>query len=81
MVQETRPDIVLCDIGLPDLDGYAVARHIREEVRDSPPLLVALTGYGTAADRARALAAGFDEHVVKPVLPEVVVRLVERVRH
>jgi len=60
-----RPDVVLLDIGLPGMDGYEVARRLRRELRPAP-LLVALTGYGQEEDRRLALAAGFDEHVVKP---------------
>jgi CheY-like chemotaxis protein len=62
------PDVVLVDIGLPGLDGYEVARHIRS--LDGPRLsLVALTGYGEPEDKKRALEAGFDAHLVKPVDP------------
>jgi PAS domain S-box-containing protein len=60
------PDIILCDLGLPGLDGFEVARRVRSE--QSPDLrLFALTGYGQAEDRERALAAGFDDHLTKPV--------------
>ena len=62
-----RPDVVVVDLGLPGLDGYEVARRLRAEGRDLG--LVALTGYGQPADREKALAAGFDTHVVKPVEP------------
>ena len=65
-----RPDVVLVDVGLPGLDGYEVAQQIRANERGSRMLLVALTGYGQAEDRRRALAAGFDVHLVKPVAPE-----------
>jgi PAS domain S-box-containing protein len=61
-----EPDVALIDVGLPELDGYEVARRIRAESRRGM-LLVALTGYGLAEDRERALAAGFDLHLVKPV--------------
>jgi PAS domain S-box-containing protein len=61
-------DVALVDIGLPDLDGYEVARHLRRRF-GARLRLVALTGYGQPADRERAVAAGFDEHVVKPVDP------------
>ena len=65
-----RPDVVLLDIGLPGMDGYEVARKLRAN-RDSPPrLLVAVTGYGGDEVRRRALEAGFDRHLVKPVDPE-----------
>jgi signal transduction histidine kinase len=63
-----RPDVVLVDIGLPWLDGYEVARRIREA--DRGIRLVALTGYGCDADVQRARAAGFDEHVLKPASAE-----------
>ena len=61
-----EPDVALIDVGLPEIDGYEVARRIRAESRRDM-LLVALTGYGLAEDRERALAAGFDLHLVKPI--------------
>jgi signal transduction histidine kinase/CheY-like chemotaxis protein len=64
LVLARRPDVALVDIGLPGLDGYEVARRLRGA---SPTCLVALTGYGGEADRARAASAGFDAHLVKPV--------------
>jgi CheY-like chemotaxis protein len=60
-------DFVLVDIGLPDLDGYEVARRLRSHPATRRVRLVALTGYGRQEDRRRALAAGFDEHLAKPV--------------
>jgi two-component system, sensor histidine kinase len=71
--QRLRPDAALIDIGLPGIDGYEVARRLRTEVPGAR--LVAVTGYGQPEDRERALAAGFDEHVVKPVDPEQLQRL------
>jgi signal transduction histidine kinase/CheY-like chemotaxis protein len=65
-ILERRPEVALVDIGLPILDGYAVARHVREKLGDSIRL-VAVTGYGQAEDRQRALSAGFDEHMRKPL--------------
>jgi CheY-like chemotaxis protein len=64
-----RPEVALIDIGLPGLDGYEVARRVRSLLgRDV--FLVAITGYGEPHDRRRALEAGFDAHLVKPLAPE-----------
>lgn len=60
------PDVVLCDLGLPDLDGFAVARELRKEPGLAPVWLVALTGYAQPEDRRRAREAGFDQHLAKP---------------
>ena len=62
----TNPDVALVDVGLPRLDGYEVARRIRE-ASGSRMFLVALTGYGQPEDRMRAAAAGFDVHLTKPI--------------
>ena len=64
------PDVVFLDIGLPVMDGYEVARRMRA-LDGKRMTLVAITGYGQEADRQRALAAGFDSHLVKPVSLEV----------
>ena len=69
-----QPDHVLVDIGLPDLDGYEVARVLRLRLGQRLKL-VALTGYGQQADRKRSADAGFDAHLVKPVTPADIVRL------
>ncbi|HZP85599.1 MAG TPA: response regulator [Burkholderiales bacterium] len=61
------PDIVLLDIGLPKLDGYEVARRIREQDGGADMLLVALTGWGQEEDRRRSKEAGFDHHMTKPI--------------
>jgi CheY-like chemotaxis protein len=62
-----RPDVALLDIGLPVLDGYELAAGLRERLGTHPCRLVALTGYGQEADRARSSAAGFHQHLVKPI--------------
>jgi PAS domain S-box-containing protein len=64
---EFRPDVVLLDIGLPDVNGYEVARRIRKLEGVRQPLLVALTGWGQEADKRLAASAGFDQHWTKPV--------------
>lgn len=66
VADERPPTIAVLDIGLPVMDGYEVARRIRES-GPAPPRLLAVTGYGQELDRARALDAGFDDHLVKPV--------------
>jgi CheY-like chemotaxis protein len=61
------PEVVLCDIGLPGMDGYEVARTLRNEPRLRNAQLIAVTGYAQRKDRERAQAAGFDLHLAKPV--------------
>jgi signal transduction histidine kinase/ActR/RegA family two-component response regulator len=74
-----RPEVALVDIGLPRLDGYEVARRIREAM-GSDIFLIALTGYGQPEDRARAAAAGFDVHLIKPVDVDALDRLLAGVK-
>lgn len=62
-----RPDVVLCDIGLPKLNGYEACRRMKEQAWDKKMILVAVTGWGQDEDRRRASEAGFDYHMVKPV--------------
>jgi signal transduction histidine kinase/CheY-like chemotaxis protein len=64
--QDFAPDVIILDIGLPDIDGYEVARRLRNEV-GTEAILIALTGYGQDEDRALAKEAGFDYHLTKPV--------------
>jgi diguanylate cyclase len=64
MITRVQPDVALIDIGLPGLDGYCLARQVRSAGQKT--FLIALTGYGLAEDRSRALAAGFDAHLTKP---------------
>jgi signal transduction histidine kinase len=66
----TCPDVVLCDIGLPGMDGFGVAAALRQSPTTAGARLIAVTGYGQEEDRRRALEAGFDVHLVKPVDPE-----------
>jgi two-component system CheB/CheR fusion protein len=66
MARALKPDVVLCDIGLPDLDGFKVARVLRDDASLTTTRLVALSGYGRAEDRFRSREAGFDLHLTKP---------------
>jgi PAS domain S-box-containing protein len=74
-----HPDAVICDVGLPGLDGYQVARALRADPVTARATLIALTGYGLDDDRRRARAAGFDHHLTKPVDPGAVLRLLSTV--
>ena len=67
MANELKPDVVLLDIGLPKLDGYEVAKRIRLEPWGNSAILIAITGWGQAEDKALSREAGFDHHLVKPV--------------
>ena len=69
------PDLVLLDIGLPRMDGYEVARRLRDNADFSGTTLVAVTGYSGAEERQRSAEAGFNDHVVKPVDLETLKRL------
>jgi PAS domain S-box-containing protein len=70
-VDSFKPDVVLLDIGLPVMDGYEVARRLRTQIPLEQMRIVALSGYGQQADRERAVQAGFDDYLVKPVEPTV----------
>ena len=71
-------DLAILDIGLPGMDGYELARRMRAHARGGDLRLVALTGYGQERDRARALSADFDEHMVKPVAPDRLFEVVQQ---
>jgi CheY-like chemotaxis protein len=72
-----RPELVLLDIGMPGMDGYEVCRRLRREVGLMKATVVALTGWGQDEDRRRSHEAGFDHHIVKPVEPSALQRLLE----
>ena len=80
LARELHPDVALVDIGLPGLDGYQVAENLRASADGCQMLLVAITGYGRPEDSARAREAGFDAHLVKPVQPETLARLIDNPR-
>jgi signal transduction histidine kinase/ActR/RegA family two-component response regulator len=70
-IVRARPDVALVDIGLPGMNGYQVARAVREQDPQRAITLIALTGYGQPADKEMALEAGFDAHLLKPIAPAV----------
>ena len=74
------PDVVLLDLGLPDMDGWQLAGHFQEPRGGKRPLLVALTGLGQEADRRRSEEAGIDLHLVKPADPGQLLWLLNRFR-
>ena len=78
MLDEFDPQLALLDIGLPEINGYQLAGMVRAHPRGAGMRLVALTGYGQDNDRAQALAARFDEHLVKPVAAERLFELIAR---
>ncbi|HEX4025094.1 MAG TPA: ATP-binding protein [Steroidobacteraceae bacterium] len=78
MAEQFRPQVALLDIGMPRLDGYQTARRLREHPWGRSMLLVAITGWGQAHDRRQSHDAGFDRHLVKPVDPQALKRLIEQ---
>jgi CheY-like chemotaxis protein len=82
--REFQPGIVLLDIGLPEMDGYEVARRLRQQAQTKDAWLIAMTGYGQDTDRSRSQEAGFDYHLVKPVdaeeLEQLIIKLLSQAR-
>jgi CheY-like chemotaxis protein len=72
---QCQPDVVLCDIGLPGLDGYGVARKLRDNPATARARLIAVTAYGQDRDRRRSHEAGFEHHLVKPVEPDALIEV------
>jgi signal transduction histidine kinase/ActR/RegA family two-component response regulator len=73
-----RPEVVLLDVGMPNMNGYEACRRIREHEWGRNMLVIALTGWGQREDRARSQAAGFDQHFVKPVDPKILLAYLNR---
>ena len=78
-IRVKRPQLVFCDLGLPDLDGIEVCRRVRAAPTDVRPVMVALTGWGREQDLSATKAAGFDHHLVKPVAFDALLALFEKV--
>ena len=78
LVPTFAPQVVLLDIGLPEIDGFQVARMLRQMASTRHALLVAVTGYGQPEDRQASNAAGFDHHLVKPVSLRQLEELIDR---
>jgi CheY-like chemotaxis protein len=76
--QRIRPDIILCDIGLPDSDGYELATALRANPATARARLIAVTAYGGEQEKKRSREAGFQLHLVKPVKPESLLQELER---
>jgi PAS domain S-box-containing protein len=74
-IETSHPEVALLDIGMPEIDGYEVARRVRGDSRGHRTLLIAITGWGQEQDKARAMAAGFDLHFTKPVEPQRLIEL------
>jgi PAS domain S-box-containing protein len=74
-MEAAPPDVALLDIGMPEMDGYEVARRVRNQLRGRPIMLIAVTGWGQADDKSRAFAAGFDMHFTKPIEPQRLMEL------
>ena len=77
-VQADPPDVVLLDIGMPGMDGWQLAEQIREQKNIKTPFLIAITGFGTMADQLHSKESGIDVHLVKPVDPELLRRILVR---
>jgi CheY-like chemotaxis protein len=74
-----QPEVVLLDLGLPGMDGYAVASRLREQPWASEVTIFAVTGRGQEEDRQRSIANGFQEHIVKPVVPDQLKSLLAKI--
>ena len=80
LAAEQRPDLILLDVGLPGIDGYEVARRVRQLPALDHTRLIAMTGYGQDSDKQAAADAGFDAHIVKPVEYPTLMEAIEGLR-
>jgi CheY-like chemotaxis protein len=81
VAEQFRPAVVLLDIGLPKMNGLDVARHIREQPWGQRTVLIATTGWGQKADKVKSQAAGFDHHLIKPIDPPTLLRVLALAAH
>ena len=79
VADEEVPDVIIHDIGMPGMSGYEAARHLRQKPRLRKTVLVAHTAYSTNEDQRRALEAGFDRHITKPMDPAVLTKLLKSI--
>lgn len=77
MAKLEPPDVVLLDIGLPGMDGYEVARALRQQATGRKLYIAAITGYGSEGDKKRAAASGIDVHLTKPAHPFSIIKVLE----
>ena len=75
--RSSKPDVVLLDIGLPGMDGYQLAAHLRRDESIKDATLIAISGYGQEEDLRLAREAGFDHHLVKPIVSDDLIRLLK----
>lgn len=80
LVQAAQPNVVLCDLGLPGMDGFELCRSVRGLALAAQPVMVALTGWSRDDDRRRTSEAGFDHHLVKPVSSQKLVTVLRTIR-
>jgi CheY-like chemotaxis protein len=78
LAEQEAPDVILLDIGLPRMDGYQIAKALRAKRPCKRPVLIAVTGYGAPQDRRQSYEAGIDLHLVKPVDPQELQHIFER---
>ena len=73
ILKTTNPNVLVCDIGMPDMDGYRLLQHIRTlpDQQQEPLLAIAVTAYAREEDQLRALEHGFQKHIAKPIEPEI----------
>ena len=80
VAEHTEPHVGILDLGLPRIDGFELARRIRQHAWGKRTMLIALSGWGQEEDRIRSREAGFDLHLVKPVDSQALLRILDRVR-